>query len=181
MLDAFAERAGRLGVPFEAIHGRWPDVADETPVADVVVCHHVAYNAPDLDLFALRLADHARRRVVMELTPSHPTANLNPLWQRFHGLEQPTEPTATDAEAVLREAGLEPHRQDTVVDAGGGFARREDLVAWVRRRLCLPPERQPEVDAALQEAGEVEERGGLFGFPARPVVTLWWDGSAAPG
>jgi hypothetical protein len=42
-------------------------------------------------------------------------------------------------------------------------------VAFVRRRLCLPPERDLEVDASLDE-------DALF-FPRR-LVALWWNGSA---
>ena len=175
MLDAFRERAERAGVASESVLGRWPDVADRVPAADVVVCNHVAYNAPDLHTFAARLTDHARERVVFELTPEHPTANLNPLWMRFHGLQRPDRPTADDAVDVLREAGFDPEREDWTAPATGGFARKADLVAWIRRRLCLPAERDPEVEQAL--AGHVEERGGLFGFDTRRLVTLWWPGS----
>jgi SAM-dependent methyltransferase len=179
MLDAFAERAERAGVAFDAVQGRWPDEAGRVPIADVVVCHHVAYNAPDLDGFAGRLTDHARRRVVFELTPTHPTANLSPLWVRFHGLDRPDRPTADDAVDVLTEAGLDAGREDWEAPPTGGFARRADLVAWIRRRLCLTPERDPEIDEAL--ADQVDERDGLFGFGPRHLVTLWWPGSAPNG
>jgi SAM-dependent methyltransferase len=177
MLDAFAERAEAAGVAFTPVQGRWPAVAGRVVTADVVACHHVAYNAPDLDVFALALTAHARRRVVLELTPSHPTSNLNPLWLRFWDLERPTGPTADDAEAVLRDAGLEPERQDWTAPPGGGFSRLEDLVAFVRRRLCLPADRDAEIKGAIQEdlyAGE----GGGFDFGPRRVATLWWAGSA---
>ena len=53
MLAAFADRARAAGVEAEAVEGSWPDVAEATPPADVVVCHHVVYNAPDLPPFAL--------------------------------------------------------------------------------------------------------------------------------
>jgi SAM-dependent methyltransferase len=106
MLTEFVNRVRAAGLEHAAVEGRWPDVADQTPMADVVVCHHVAYNAPELETFALRLADHARRRVVMELTVTHPLSPTNELWLRFHGVVRPERPTADDAEAVLREAGL---------------------------------------------------------------------------
>lgn len=178
MLEAFGERAERAGVPAEAIEGSWPDTSDRAPVADVVVCHHVAYNAPDLDRFAVALSAHARRRVVVELTETHPMSNLNELWMRFHGLARPSRPTADDAVAVLREVGLDPGRHDWTAATAGGFARREDLVAFTRRRLCLPPERDPDVLEAI--AGRIVERDGLYGYPDRPTVTLWWD-AQAPG
>lgn len=174
MLTEFLRRATE--VEATAIEGTWPDVADTTPPADVVVCHHVAYNAPDLRKFAERLTDHARRRVVIELTLSHPLSPTNELWLRFHRVIRPERPKADDAEAVLRETGLRVHRQNWSAPRPGGFASRQDLVASVRRQLCLPPDRDPEIEEAI--AHRVVERDGLFGFPDRPVATLWWGGTA---
>ncbi len=176
MLEEFLDRTRSRGLEAEAIEGRWPDVAAQVTVADVVVCHHVFYNAADLPAFAAALTDHARHRVVAELTAAHPMSNLNPLWLRFHGLQRPTHPTADDAVAVLREEGLEPLRQDWTAPRKGGFARREDLVAWVRRLLCLPATRDPEISEAVTEWEE--EQNGQAGLLDRPLVTLWWPGSA---
>jgi SAM-dependent methyltransferase len=162
MLEALRDRAR---VPVRTIEGRWPDVAGSTPVADVVVCHHVFYNVPDLADFALALTAHARRRVVVELGERHPLVVLNPLWTLFHGLDRPTGPTAADAVAVLRDAGLDPRREpwrrppSPVTDD-------EDLVEMTRRRLCLPPERRDEVAEALRAQ---QPGGGL------DLVTLWWE------
>ncbi|MGH2539120.1 MAG: hypothetical protein ACRDGK_01205, partial [Actinomycetota bacterium] len=66
-------------------------------------------------------------------------------------------------------------RVDTEDAAGGGFERRDDAVAMVRRRLCLPPERDVEVAEAL--GSRLSERHGLWraGPGDQPVVTLWWD------
>jgi SAM-dependent methyltransferase len=176
MLRAFADRAA---VTFEAVEGRWPDVADHTPPADVVVANHVIYNVPDLAPFVLRLTDHARRRVVVELTPNHPLSHDSSLWLRFHGVVRPTDPTVADVIDVIRDTlGVDPGRQDWTAPPGGRFARKDDLVAWIRRRLCLPKDRDPEIEEAL---GPSLDLGGTgFGFGPRPVVTLWWDGSAAP-
>ena len=174
MLEAFLERARAAGVAAEAIEGRWPDAAGRAPVVDVAVCHHVVYNAPDLREFAVRLTDHARRRVVVEMTTEHPLAPMNELWLRFHGVVRPTRPTADDAVQVLAEAGLDPEREDWTAPRPGGFASREDLVASVRRQLCLPAGRDPEVEEAI--AHRIVERHGRFGFPDRPVATIWWDG-----
>jgi SAM-dependent methyltransferase len=177
MLDAFLQSTSAAEVEAEAIEGSWPDVAERTPVADVAVCHHVLYNAQDLVAFARRLTDHARARVVVELTQNHPTGDLNPLWLRFHGLVRPTRPTSDDAEAVLREAGLRLERQDWTAPRAGGYASVEEMVAHVRRLICLPAERDPEIREAL--APRIVERDGLFGFVDRPVTTLWWGGGGA--
>ena len=176
MLEEFTSRAGRTAAAVSTIEGSWPDVAGRAPVADVVVCHHVFYNAPDLRAFALALTDHARARVVVELTREHPLKRLNNLWLRFHALQRPEEPTADDAIAVLREIGLDPQREDWTPETITGFASREDLVAFVRRRLCLPKDRDPEIEAAMADRIVEGEEG--IGFPPMPLVTLWWDGSA---
>ncbi|HEX9259207.1 MAG TPA: methyltransferase domain-containing protein, partial [Acidimicrobiales bacterium] len=44
MLDNFAAACEAVGVSHAEVVGKWPDVADRVEVADVVVCHHVAYN-----------------------------------------------------------------------------------------------------------------------------------------
>jgi SAM-dependent methyltransferase len=175
MLSAFAERAAAAGVEFDTVLGRWPDAVARTPVADVVVCNHVFYNVPQLDAFVAALTAHARRRVVVELTPNHPTSDLNPLWLRFHGLARPTGPTAEDAAAVIHEAlGIEPHREDWTAPPAGSLPRAQ-MVAWIRRRLCLSAERDPDVEDAI--ADRLVEREGRVTTGPRPVVTLWWDGS----
>lgn len=178
MLEAFRERALRAGVEAVTVLGSWPQDAARALIADVVVCGHVAYNVPDLPAFAIALGRHARERVVMELTAAHPMASMNGLWRRFHGLERPTGPTAGDAVQVLREAGIEPNRIDWE-QPGVGFEDRTALVAWVRRRLCLPPDRDPEIEEAVA-ADLVERADGSVGFPSRGVVTLWWPGIARP-
>ena len=169
LLAAFTQAAERLAVPHGEVLGKWPDVAGQVAPADVVVCHHVAYNVADLVPFAWALTDHARNRVVMELTATHPTSNLNPAWRALHGLERPTRPTADDAVAVLEEMGLrvvaEPN-QRVVTPSGQNRAER---VAFARRRLCVGPERDAEVDRLL---------GPEFERPLRDVMTMWWDGQA---
>jgi len=176
MLSAFLDAARKAGVDAETVEGPWPEAADRTPVADVVVCHHVFYNAPNLTTFERRLTDHARSRVVVEMTIEHPQSSLNPLWAHFHGLVRPVRPTADDAVEVLREGGLQPRREDWSAPRPGGFETKSEAVAMVRRLLCLPAERDPEVERLLDERWK--SAGGRWGFPDRPVATIWWDGAA---
>jgi hypothetical protein len=142
-------------------------------VADVVVCHHVFYNVAPLDAFAAALTDHARRRVVVELTATHPLRTLNPLWKRLHDLDRPDGPTADDAAAVLREIGIDPHVERWRRGPRPPYPSLADLVAITRRRLCLPPERDDEVAAALIEFGVDPDHPR--DLSADEVVTLWWD------
>lgn len=178
MVEAFLAAAAGAGVRAEGIQGRWPEVAGRVDPADVVVCHHVLYNVADLAPFVAALTDHARRRVVVELTDRHPLVGLAPLWRRFHGLERPSGPSAGDAAAALAALGLDPRRQDWESGDRLGFDRFEELVAFTRRRLCLPADRDGEVAEALLEAGTREVGGVWVGAGPRVVSTLSWPGGA---
>jgi SAM-dependent methyltransferase len=179
MVASFLAAAGQRGVPAEAVEGRWPEVADRVGPADVVVCHHVLYNVADLAPFARALTSHARRRVVAELTDRHPLAGLRPLWRRFHGLDRPTGPSADDAEAALAALGLAVERQDWESRERFGFDDFDELVAFTRRRLCLPATRDPEVAEALLEEGTRQVDGIWVSGQPRRVTTLSWPGTAA--
>jgi guanyl-specific ribonuclease Sa len=90
----------------------------------------------------------------------------------------PEGPDAEDAVQALRELDVPVHEEQRLQTAnrGGGFERREDAVALVRRRLCLPAERDDQLVTAL---GDRLRRGadGLWstGPASQTVVTLWWD------
>ena len=164
MLAEYAAAADRLGVAHREVAGSWPEAASRAGTADVVVAHHVVYNVPDLAEFVAVLSAAARRRVVLELTAVHPLVLTAPLWRRFHGLERPDGPDARLAQQVLEEAGLR-----VVAERFSRPPRRvprETFVAFTRRRLCLPPERDAEVDAALGRDAALHQR---------EIVTLWWD------
>ncbi len=173
MLDNLRIAAARVGVPCETIQGRWPDVADSAPTVDLVVCHHVAFNVADIGPFVRALGDHARRRVVVELPERHPTSPFNPLWRHFWGIERPTEPSADLFVEVVREVlGPELRGGDPGVERSTRPPRKPridsaDYVAFVRTRLCLTPDRDPEIVAAL------EEHGAPDGVAS--IVTVWWD------
>jgi SAM-dependent methyltransferase len=179
MVASFLAAAEAAGVPAEGVEGRWPEVAGRVGPADVVVCHHVLYNVADLAPFAAALTGHARRRVVAELTDRHPLAGLAPLWRRFHDLERPDGPGAGDAVAALAELGLEVDRRDWENQDRFGFDDFDELVAFTRRRLCLPAGRDPEVAEALLEQGTHQVDGVWVSGQPRRVTTLSWPGSAS--
>ena len=178
MVAAFLAAAEAAGVAAEGVEGRWPEVAGRVAPADVVVCHHVLYNVADLAPFADALTGHARRRMVAELTDRHPLAGLGPLWRRFHGLERPTGPGADEAMAALEALGLRVARQDWESQDRFGFDDLDELVAFTRRRLCLPAARDPEVAAALLDEGTRQVDGVWVSGQPRRVTTLSWAGSA---
>ena len=165
MLAEFRAQASFRQVAHDVVHGRWPDVASEVAAHTVVTAHHVIYNVGEIEAFLLRLTDHARVRVVMEVTRTHPQSALNTLWQHFHGIERPTEPTAADIFAVLHELGLDP----TVIEGRRGEPReptpRRLPVEFARRRLCLDATRDEEIDQLLPRDHTA---------PPRDVVCITW-------
>ena len=182
MLDAFRANAVAAGVVVRTVLGAWPDVAADVEIADVVVAGHVVYNVADLGPFVQALDAHARCGVVLELTERHPLLWMSDLWMHFHGLERPTGPTAGDALAVLAEVGIDAQlegRPVAAADNGAWFARREDAIHLVRKRLCLPAERDEEI-AELLGSARLREIDGSWdvGPQSRTIVTIWWDTTA---
>lgn len=167
MLDAFAERAAALGVAHDEILGRWPDVSDKIlGAADVVVCHHVLYNVPDLAAFVQALGRHARRRVVIEMTAEHPRSWENALWKELHRIERPLRPTADDALMILGDVGIVASVDRWTRAPTFSMAPLEELVPMVRVDLCLSPDRDQEIARVLEANPPPAERG---------IVTMWWD------
>ena len=178
MLALLSERASAMGLDLRTVPGQWPEAAAQVPPADVVTCHHVVYNAPDVEPFLTELTRHARRRVVVETTTVHPLTVLSPLWLRFHGLTRPTTPTAADLLAIVSEMGLEARHTEWSRPAEADYASFAELADVTRRRLCLPPERASEVEAALLDMGISRNTPGDLGSSGRDVVTIWWEGTA---
>lgn len=169
MLDVYAAAGAELGIDTQVVHGSWPDAAGDVPPADVVVCQHVAYNVAAIEDFLLALTRAARHRVVLEVSLHHPQAELTPLWRHFHRLERPTTPKWKDLRVVLDELGMSP---EVVVDERplpSASQPRAELVGFARRRLCLTPSHDGEVDRLLPQDATV---------PPREVVCMAWVGGA---
>lgn len=169
MLAAFAGRAEARGVVHQEIEGRWPEDADLAPPADVVVSHNVLYGIDDLVPFVQAMTAHARRRVVVQIPVHPPRSWMAPYWHALHGLTVPPTPTADDAAAVIREAGI-----DVGVQRWGhethSVAPGDESVEDLRRQLCVGADRDEEIRDLMARHPP----------PAtRPTVTLWWDTGGA--
>ena len=166
MLQALEAAARDRGVSLTTYDGTWPDLADQLPVCDVVVCAHVLYNVLDLVPFATALTSHARALVVVELTGTHPLTRLAPMWEAVHHQPRPDGPTAELAVAVLREAGLEPEVRERVIEpVVRTGALLDTWVDFTRRQLCLPPERRPEVEDLMQRHPPQPRRSVVLSWP----------------
>lgn len=176
MLEGFIRAASGLDVKSRAVAGSWPEAAARVSPVDVVVCHHVLYNVPQIAPFVTALKDKALHRVVIELTPEHPLAWMNDLWIKFHNLRRPDRPTYRDAVECLRYLGLDAQcHVETSVSVMGGFEKREDAIAFVRKRMCLRPERDEDLARALGDRLRKTDRGWSASPPEHRIATLWWD------
>jgi SAM-dependent methyltransferase len=172
MLDGFVDAAARAGVARRTIHGRWPEVADITPIADVAICHHVVYDVGDIAPFLAALTARARLAVVVELPTRHPMSAWSEGFAHFWQLERPTGPTADDFVAVVRELGVDPEVAVSPRRALSAWsADPATLVPTARRRWCLPASRDDEIAEFLADHP-----------PAfvPDVVTVRWAGAAEP-
>jgi precorrin-6B methylase 2 len=178
LLADLTRRATALGLELSTVPGTWPDVADQVPAADIVVCHHVVYNVADLAPFLTTLTTHARRTVVIEITARHPLTELNPYWREFHNLPRPTGPTAEQVLELVHSLGLPAQSERWTRPAAAEYQSFATLVDVTRRRLCLPPHRAEDVAAALRRNGITEHQPPDLGSSGQHLVTIWWPGNA---
>lgn len=167
MLDLFQASAREAGVSARTVLGTWPEIAQDVEPSDVAVCHHALYQAAEIEDFFLALTERARHRVVIEVSAEPPLARLDPLWETFHGTQRPDCRVADELCAVLLALGLAVEREDNVLPARAPNVSAE-MVTFLRRRLYVGSERDPQIREFLQA------------LQARPqtVVAMWWPGAA---
>lgn len=165
MLKMFAESASAKGLEHQEVLGDWPDVSPQTPKADVVTCHHVAYNVAQIEPFLKALDSHATKRVVIELPQQHPLSTMRDSWKHFWNLDRPVNPTPQDLIEVLAELGITAN-----FELWQGPKLRplniEDDVRFLRIRLCLDSSRDLEIRQFLEAQKPMESRA---------LATIWWD------
>ena len=155
-LAALRSKATELGIMV---------IADEVQAADVVVSHHVVYNVPEIVPFIEALNSHARKRVVIEMPQQHPRASSNSAWKYFWNLDRPTAPTPQDLINVLKEMGIDAHL--TLWNGKLPVEQNlEDAIRFMRIRLCLPANKDGEIEEFLGDNPPSE---------IRPLATIWWD------
>jgi hypothetical protein len=132
---------------------------------DLVISHHVAYNVSDIGGYITSLTTHAARQVIVELPDKHPTLPMSPLWKHFWDLDRPTEPSAALFAEIVRARGYSPTLERFSRAPRKPQLDNDAYIAFVRTRLCLSPDRDPEVADALRRFGLTE---------SADVATVHW-------
>ena len=165
MLEMFAAEAEIRSVTHQEFLGYWPKIVEQVPSADVVTCHHVAYNVSDIEPFLKALDAHSNRRVVIEIPQKHPLSVMSEAWKYFWNLERPTSPNSNDLLNIVRELGFDAQMSNWMSSLGREIEFDQE-VEFMRIRLCLPATRDNEIAEFLEQ------------YPRslpRSVSTIWWD------
>lgn len=166
MLDAFVPRVLARGAEVTAVLDRWPAALDRVPMVDVVVSHNLVYAMSDLATFATTLSQRARHRVVLQCSDRHPLDWVRPFWRALHGLARPDGPTVHDAIAAIEEAGIDVEATHWTSPGSLPEEPLASQLAFLRARLRVGPDRDPELQRVLEQHPAPAERA---------ITTLWWD------
>lgn len=174
MLEGLTEDAAAAGVEVETHHGRWPDVAELVPGADVAMAANVAYNVQDIEPFLQAALDHAGVALVLEVTERHPWAHLGPLYREVHGLDRPEGPTAADlAEVVFELFGRRPEMHRWERPGQLWFESWDELIDHYGRRLVVPTSERGRLRPILEPRVGADADGRLtVGTDATGFATL---------
>ena len=165
MLTMFAATAQARGLKHEEVLGDWPDVAAQTPTADVVTCHHVVFNIPQIEAFIRELNSHANQRVVIEMPQQHPLSTMTAAWKHFWDLDRPVKPTSDDLIQIVQAMELKPKFEHWEHPIRSGLTL-DDEVRFMRIRLCLPESKDDEIRGFIQDNPAAS---------TRKLTTIWWD------
>ena len=175
MADGFEEEAARLGVAARLVRGRWPEVAEKVPQAEVVMSANVVYDVADIGPFVAALDNAAHRGVVVEMTERHPRVTIAPLFRAVHGVDRPDGPSVDDlVEVIVEEIGVRPEVEHWERPVLLWFENWDEILAFYGKRVTLPLARRSELRPLL-EPQVTEDDGRLYvGKRMGRHSTLWW-------
>jgi SAM-dependent methyltransferase len=164
MLQEFEANASKRHVESETHLGIWPEISEQVPTADVVVCHHVLFNVFEIEKFLIELDAHAKKRVVIEIPVGHPQSSSNYLWKHFWGINRPENPKAAQIVEILDFLGISASIVYWTSDARPSVSE-EKAIEFNRVRLCLNQSKDLEIAQIMKEQPETK----------RELATIWWD------
>jgi 2-polyprenyl-3-methyl-5-hydroxy-6-metoxy-1,4-benzoquinol methylase len=182
MGKALRQLAAEAGIENVTLVARpWHEA--EVEPADVVLSAHVIYSIEDIGAFVLKLAAHARQRVLMPTFMRPPRARYAPFWRWVYGEDRQELPGAAELMQVLWELGIYPNLEMYPPIPFRPFKDWQRALDALRPRLFITPD--TEQDARLQHAMrdllvETPEGYVIKGLPAGLLALISWQPDARP-
>jgi SAM-dependent methyltransferase len=149
MRESLCQAAAEAGIDTVSIvPTRWEEA--ELEPADVVLSAHVIYMIEDIRAFVVKLAAHARERVLMPTFMRPLMARYAPFWRRVHGEEMHEFPGAPEFVQVLWEMDIYPDVEMFEPRPFKAFKDWQAALETLRQRMHVMPD--TEADIRLQQA-----------------------------
>ena len=161
------------------VQSQWQEA--EVEPADVVICAHVLYTIPDVELFVRKLEAHGRERVLIVLFKTPPQSQIYPLWKKVHGMNRLPLPSLPEFEEVLQELGIDAQLDQLPPQGARGFDSPAQALEQLGRRLYLSPgsHKRELLEGVLPDL--LEEADGAFRIwnarPMEPSLVSWRPGT----
>jgi ubiquinone/menaquinone biosynthesis C-methylase UbiE len=157
------------------IASSWEEATVEP--ADIVICSHVVYTVRDIGEFLRKLADAAKREVVLVVFEESAMANYFPLWEQVYGEKRIPLPTLPQVKAVLTEMGITYTLEKLPEWQSRPFTDSEAAYEESMARLFMSSSSKyvPNFKAALQRSLVRSDDGLRFNWaqPHRPWLVRW--------
>jgi len=182
MLGFLREDAEEAGLDnIDVIEAGWPDAAEETPPADIVISANVVYPIEDVVPFLVAMDAHARRLCFLQMMVRQPWFDPPGLWEAVHGEPRRPQPAYMEAVNLLHQLGCYANVQIASASIPRTFGDLDAAVERFAESVAVgeDEERRARLRAALERMLEKQEDGQL-GLPAQRFnqATIWWEGGA---
>ncbi len=157
------------------VEATWEEV--EVEAADIVLCAHVLYVVPEIEIFVRKLEAHARERVLIVLYEAPPQSQIYPLWERVHGEERRPLPGLSQYRGVLSQLGIRAHEEIFPPRPPRGYDGHQQALEQLAHRLYLVPGslQMARLEAMLPDLlEEVEGTLVIRGAPPVAPTLVWW-------
>jgi len=179
MLDALRTEAVAHGIDnVDAIAGRWPDAARQSPlaatggpIADVALIAHVSYDIEAIWPFVEAMERAARRECLAVLMDRSPASLAEPFWPEVHGEARVALPALPAFVDLLTAHGRRPDVR-SLEATRRQWQGRDELLAHLRRQTWVAPgsEKDRRLQALLDDWLVRDEDGRVRVSVVQPLT-----------
>ena len=118
------------------VQSTWQDA--EVERVDIIICCHVVYTVPDIELFVRKLNDHADKIIVV-LYDAPPQSQIHAVWKQVHDEDRLFLPSLPELKEVLNELGIVANFEQLPARPSRGYSSFEEAEEQLTGRLFLQP------------------------------------------